>query len=371
MASPVESLMATPDGDRAALPIPRMPIERFRLVRLNDLGELESGVYWPRLQPYFLKPYFRRLTYRLAAGTGSDQHRGDVLSTRGATGVGELDIAYIRDRYATALTITEAGLPDYCLTVVIRGALTCFRSKTPGRFDVSADVGLIYRGLPGTTLDATHDHERLAIWIPAGSLRQRLAGLLGAPGREDIVFTPIVNLNTAQGEKILRLVRVLTETLGDPLPFGGSDLAFRSFTDLLLYSMLQNWPSNYSERLAQPVGCAVPAMVRRAEEYIRAHAAHPIALDEVAAAAGCSVRSLQLGFKRFRATTPTAAILHARLAAVHQALSSHGFAGSVTDLAYKYGFSNPGRFTKLYRTAFGVSPTESLWRHAPRVRRGS
>jgi AraC-like DNA-binding protein len=229
-------------------------------------------------------------------------------------------------------------------------------------------VGLIYRGVPGTTLAATHDHERLAIWIPAACLRQRLAGLLGGPVREDIVFHPIVNLNSAPGQSVLRLVRLLTEELGNAHSFAGSDLACRSFTDLLLYSMLQALPNNYSERLARPAGFAVPGTVRRAEEYIRSHAAQPIALHDVAAAAGCSVRSLQLGFKQFRDTTPAAAILQTRLEAVRQGLGKDEFVGNVTDLAYQYGFTNPGRFTKLYRTAFGVSPMDALRRNTLRLR---
>jgi hypothetical protein len=94
--------------------------------------------------------------------------------------VGELDIAYIADRCAAELVITEAGLPDYCLTVVSRGALTCVGTSTPGRFEAAHDVGLIYGGLPGTMLAATHDHERLAICVPVASLQQRLAGLLAA-----------------------------------------------------------------------------------------------------------------------------------------------------------------------------------------------
>jgi hypothetical protein len=102
--------------------------------------EPESGVYWPRLQPYFLKPYFRRLTYRLTATLPGDRTRGEILSTRGACGVGELDIAYIADRCPAELVITETGLPDYCLTIVSRGALTCFGTSPLGRFEVPPRV---------------------------------------------------------------------------------------------------------------------------------------------------------------------------------------------------------------------------------------
>jgi AraC-like DNA-binding protein len=161
---------------------------------------------------------------------------------------------------------------------------------------------------------------------------------------------------------------LLTEALGNAHSFAGSDLACRSFTDLLLYSMLQALPNNYSERLARPAGSVVPGTVRRAEEYIRDHAAQPIALGDVAAAAGCSVRSLQLGIKQFRDTTPAAAILQARLEAVRQRLNNDEFVGNVTHLAYQYGFTNPGRFTRLYKTAFGVSPVDALRRNTLRFR---
>jgi AraC-like DNA-binding protein len=102
--------------------------------------------------------------------------------------------------------------------------------------------------------------------------------------------------------------------------------------------------------------------VRRAEAYIRAHAGEPTALHEVADAARCSVRGLQLGFRRHRDTTPLAAIRRARLDAAREALRSGDAAGTVTDLAHRFGFSNPGRFAQLYKAAFGESPFDALRR---------
>ena len=339
-----------------------MLLDSFRVVRLNDLGELEGGVYWPRLQPYFIKPYFRRLTYRLLEGPPRDCKPGEVLSTRGASGVGDLDIAYVSDRCPTVMKITETGLPDYCLTLVSRGSLACQGTSVPGSFEAHQSVGLIYRGLPGITLSASPDHERLAVWIPAASLQQRVVALLGGAVSDDIVFDPMVDLSAASGQRIKRMVQLLVEEVSDAHPFAGSDIACKSFTDMLLYSMLQSLPHNYSERLARAASSPAPATVRRAEDYIRAHAEEPIALHDVAEAAGCSVRSLQLGFRQFRDITPTTAITQARLEAVRRALNHGEVAGTVTDVAFQHGFSNPGRFSKLYKTAFGVSPANELHR---------
>ena len=350
------------------------PPRGFRLARIHDLQELEGGAYWPRLRPHFLAPQFRRLRYRIQERPGGDGARGEAFSIRGASGVGELDVAYVADRLAATLTIAESGIPDYCLTSVGRGALGC--SGVPGARAPEVDwrVGLIYRGLPGTTLSATGHHERISIWIPAASLRQRLTALLGEPVTGEVCFEPVFDWDAstpAQG--LRRLLRLLVEELGSPAPFAGSGAASRSFTDLLLYTLLQAVPHSHSGRLARAGGGpAVPGTVRRAEAYIRAHAGEPMVLHEVADAAGCSVRGLQLGFRRHRDTTPLAAIRHARLEAVREALRSGNAASTVTDLAERFGFTNPGRFAQLYEAAFGESAFDALRSdpESPRRRRG-
>jgi AraC-like DNA-binding protein len=342
------------------------PRSKIRLTHFHDLAELEGGGYWPQLQPYFIKPYFRRLTYRLTGRGLPRKKQEQVLSTRGASGLGDLDVAYIKDRYATVMLINDAGLPDYCLTSVNQGGLSYLRpaSRLIGQSDKA--TGLIYRGLPGTHLSATDDHERLAIWIPARSMKQRLAALLGEPAKEDVTFEPFIDWHSAPGQGIRRLIWLLTEELASPHSFAPSEIACQSFTDLLLYTLLRCQPNNYSMRLARPAGFPVPGTIRRAEEFIRSRVGQPLALHEVAAAAGCSVRSLQLGFRQYRDTTPAAAIRQARLEAVRQVLAFGEGAGTVTKIAYEYGFTNPGRFSGLYKAAFGLSPAEELRRNPAR-----
>jgi AraC-like DNA-binding protein len=338
-------------------------LAKFRLTHFRDLSELESGVYWPQLQPYFIKPYFRRLTYRLTSRELPGKKQDRVLSTRGATGIGDLDVAYVKDRFSTVMSINDTGLPDYCLTSVSRGSLSYLGPASKLTGDSSKTTGLIYLGLPGTHLSATDDHERLAIWIPVGSMKQRLAALLGESGKEDVAFEPLIDWDCGPGQGIRRLIWLLTEELASPHSFAPNDIACRSFTDLLLYTLLRSQPNNYSTRLARPASCPVPGIIHRAEEFIRSRAGQPIALHEVADAAGCSVRSLQLGFRRFRDTTPTTAIRQARLEAVRQILAFGGGTGTVTEIAYQYGFTNPGRFSGLYKAAFGVSPVDDLRRN--------
>jgi AraC-like DNA-binding protein len=342
---------------------------RLKLARINDLEVLESGAYWPRLQPYFIKPHFRRLTYQLASAKQRPKWQSEVIATRGAGGLGDLDVAYVADRFETVLTITEAGLPDYCLTSVSRGSLE-FRNRggAVDPIDVGEATGVIYRGRPGTHLRAAEDHERLAVWIPAPTLQQRLAALLGERVEDDLEFVPRIEWETAKGQAIKRQLHLLTEEIASPQSFALSSVARQSFTDLLLYSLLQALPHNYSDRIARMVGSPMPRTVRRAEAFIRARAGQPIALHEVAEAAGCSLRALQLSFRRFRDTTLTAAIRQTRLEAVRQALNQ-GEIGEITvsEVAHQYGFTNPSRFSRHYRASFGISPVETLRQHHPRA----
>ncbi len=203
-------------------------IARFRLASMRDLDELESGVYWPRLQPYFLRPQFRRLRYRINERGLRPQSQNGAAATRGASGLGELDVAYVRDRPAASMVITETGLPDYCLTAVTRGSLECSGTQKTGMFEVTVSHGLVYRGLPGTTLSAAQGHERIAIWIPAASLQQRLLALLGGPVTEDIIFEPVFEWANASMQSLRRRLWLLTAELGSENSFVSNEIACRS-----------------------------------------------------------------------------------------------------------------------------------------------
>jgi AraC-like DNA-binding protein len=232
--------------------------------------------------------------------------------------------------------------------------------------DANQSIGLIYRGLPGTRVAATEDHQRLAIWIQTHSLEQRLATLLGEPGREDIVFDPVIRWDSAPGQSIARLISLMTEEISSSHSFAANEIACRSFTDLLLYTLLRSLPHNYSEQLNRVVNSPVPRSVHRAEDFMRAHAGLAIGMQEIADAAGCSVRSLQLAFRQFRDTTPIMALRQIRLETVRQALDSGEARGTVTDVTYQYGFTNPGRFSRMYKQTFGVSPVDVLRRNISR-----
>jgi AraC-like DNA-binding protein len=149
------------------------------------------------------------------------------------------------------------------------------------------------------------------------------------------------------------------------LPFVGATKT--SLEELLLTLVLDHHPHNYSDEMSD-LGEAAPAVIRRAERFMRDHAEAPITVSDVAAGLGVSLRSLQAGFRQWRATTPHAFLREARLHLVRDELQRSDHDADVTTIALRHGFSHLGRFSAYYRSAFGESPSATLRRAGHRRR---
>jgi transcriptional regulator GlxA family with amidase domain len=103
-------------------------------------------------------------------------------------------------------------------------------------------------------------------------------------------------------------------------------------------------------------------VIRRAERFMADNAATPITVSDVAAHLGVSLRSLQAGFRQWRATTPNVFLRQARLQLVRDELLRSDAEVNVTTLALRNGFSHLGRFSAYYRAMFGEMPSETLRR---------
>jgi len=106
---------------------------------------------------------------------------------------------------------------------------------------------------------------------------------------------------------------------------------------------------------------ATPAHLRRAEEFLTAHVTAPVSLAEVGRAAGVSPRTLSRAFRRRHGVGVMGFLKQRRLEAARGALQvAEPESTSVTEVALRYGFGNPGRFAAEYRKAFGEYPSETL-----------
>jgi AraC-like DNA-binding protein len=109
-------------------------------------------------------------------------------------------------------------------------------------------------------------------------------------------------------------------------------------------------------------GPATPAVVRRALDFIDAHAREDLTLTAIAEAARIGPRGLAYAFHRHLDTTPMAYVRKVRLEGAHRDLEAADptRGDTVAAIARAWGFANVGRFAGAYRRAYGRPPSHTL-----------
>lgn len=111
----------------------------------------------------------------------------------------------------------------------------------------------------------------------------------------------------------------------------------------------------------RPAG-VLPRHIKRAQEYMQAHAHKQVTAEVLAAQTGISARSIQAGFKEFLGCSPSQYLRGLRLDRVRSELAS-GAEHNVAAAALRWGFEHMGRFSTYYKQRFGESPRQTLSRY--------
>jgi AraC-like DNA-binding protein len=130
--------------------------------------------------------------------------------------------------------------------------------------------------------------------------------------------------------------------------------------------ILERHPHNYSDALSAPRQAAPPRLVREAEHLMRVQQPHTV--SQIAKRLGISLRTLELGFREFRQSTPNQVLRQVRLDAARAELRAPSASTTVTAVALANGFPHLARFSSYYRSAFNEYPSQTLGRSRKRVR---
>jgi transcriptional regulator GlxA family with amidase domain len=90
--------------------------------------------------------------------------------------------------------------------------------------------------------------------------------------------------------------------------------------------------------------------------------------SRIAKKLGVSLRTLELGFREYRQSTPTQVLRRMRLEAARAQLQAGDAAATVTSVALANGCPHLARFAHYYRAAFDEYPSETLSRSRRRRR---
>jgi len=106
---------------------------------------------------------------------------------------------------------------------------------------------------------------------------------------------------------------------------------------------------------------AQPQTLRRAIAFIEDNAHLDIRLIDIALALGVTPRSVQYTFRRHLGSTPLEYLRRVRLHRAHNDLqAADPTVDTVMEIAGRWQFSHPGRFSMAYKEAFGTPPSRTL-----------
>lgn len=206
------------------------------------------------------------------------------------------------------------------------------------------------------------DSPHLIVRLARSALLSRLESLLQAPVKQHLVFDLGVPLDNPALAPLVHFIDYLRLTLDAGNALQPGDPLAEHAEAYLMSSLLMSAGHNHSRALAGDTRRSLlPRAVRRAQEYMAAHAEQPLSLADVCREAGCSARALQMAFREHAGRGPMEFLREIRLDKVRAELRvSAGVAGTgVREVAQKYGFLHLGHFAAQYRARFGERPSET------------
>ncbi|WP_438031250.1 AraC family transcriptional regulator [Sorangium sp. So ce233] len=207
------------------------------------------------------------------------------------------------------------------------------------------------------SLDVSGEFHGRTLVIDRGALDAHFTTLTGAALRGPIRIGTALDIEDGPGRTVHEVAqlfrRQIEQSWASPMLLAG--LRGALFTSLLVHTR-----HSLSEILDAPQPRVAPACVRRAEEYMAAHAAEPITLADIVAAAGVPERSLRAAFVASRGMPPMDFLRWRRFELARRQLAEPSAGTSVAGVVAALGLGNPGRFSVEYKRRFGESPSETL-----------
>jgi AraC-like DNA-binding protein len=204
------------------------------------------------------------------------------------------------------------------------------------------------------------DYVHLVMRIKRDALHEALTRELGYFPSAPIAFDRHAIPLNGGASSLFRMVSAICDDLDSSTPGLTHSRVMPHVEETLLSLLLNTLPHNYSELLQRTTSAPSPYYVRRAVNYIVAHAREPITLSDLVAASGVSARSLHAGFRQYKETTPMEYLRAHRLDLAKRELMTAESTGlSVTDVALGCGFNHLSKFAREYRMRFGVAPSQT------------
>ena len=312
---------------------------------LNDSSRIFSGA-----NPYEVSDFVNRHVgshelrmSRHHDSSASLQHRK----------VGALNLC--RLSYGTQARIVSEGLPDiYHVQFILRGHCR----YELWRDSLSLPAGHVLVINPDDPVDLTYseDCEKFIVKIPTGMLNDACEEHRWFKPNERIKFNQ-VPYKFAELDSLIQLLTIVCQEAESGLATPQMLQHYNRVVSGKLMTLLKH-------NVCMETPAAHSVCFDRLVQYIDERIKDNLTAESLAAYSRMSLRSLYLLFERHARTTPKNYIRQKKLERVHSTLmDTTQNIHNVTAIALDYGFTHLGRFSELYKSTFGMLPSESLRRH--------
>lgn len=267
--------------------------------------------------------------------------------------------------YGEGVPIEAAVNDGQCSEVVSLNFLSAGsgRLKQHGEsHDITANQGLVIDMDSPYKLDL-QGYGGIALIFSHDTLRRHARSLIGEKADDiDFQLNKSVDLTKPAGRALKSAVVYAMNEMNGALGELSNPISLASLESYLLTQFITLHPNTFMDVAESGSDPAVmPRNVKRARDYIHAHAHEAITLKDLATYANCSYRSLQSIFGRVLGVSPMEYLQAVRLEGVRQALLNEDESqATVAQVAGQWGFVHMGRLARMYKKQFGVLPSDTL-----------
>lgn len=281
-------------------------------------------------------------------------------SSLSATRVLDLTIGFLR--FGSDVVVDPGALGSYHVNIPTAGSVTS--ECGPRHVTATVRQGAVFTPREYTTLPHwSSGTAQVCVKLAKSAVESELEGLLGHPVAGDIGFDLGFDLTTPRAQSWLAALRMFVAEVDRPGSLLDVSPCYRRHVErLLIDGLLWAQPHGFTDELTREDPPARPRTVKRVIDLIEADPRGTYSLADLARHAGVGARRLQRAFQDTLQTTPTAYQRKIKLAGARAELLAGE--GSVTTVAYRWGFSHPGRFASYYRQTYGESPSDTLRRRS-------
>ena len=318
--------------------LPRHPI--FRTCDLDHAREHMEGVWGEHRLAYLSKE--RRLDFR-----HREARLGPIAVNSMQYGAGVMvNAPPVGDLYRVQFTLVGR--------CELRQGRSCIDTPAGSVVIINPFLSFAKTWFPGT--------RQLVIRIDRHLVEREFRALTGCEEAEGIEFDPLPPEGMARAATLGHFARMLCDD-HNPSSELEHPLVRNRIASALVSTLLVSMPHNRRRALDVAATSIAPFFVRRAEHFIEANAGNAIDLEDLAEVAGVSARALQMGFRRFRNSTPMAYLRAVRLELARAKLAqAKRNGGCIASVAHLCGFGHLGRFAADYKARFNESPSQTFVR---------